>query len=613
MSSGDASSVSSAGICHSSRDSGSGSSAFSYNSTTSLSVLNTNRRRRRKTGRRRTTGQPGLLQTCHKYQCTFCIETFKHKYDWQRHEKSLHLSLEEWLCSPTGATVLDPGTGAVLCVYCGEAEPDQMHLNGHNHRVCQERAPKERTFYRKDHLRQHLKLVHESNFREWPMDQWKVASREIQSRCGFCNMSLATWTDRADHLAEHFKSGSTMADWKGGWGFHPQVLEIVDNAMPPYLIHYERSSPLPISAISGPADTPTSAYELIKLELENFTREHLATHGWLPSDAELQQEGCSIIFGADIVSSDPTSTAPSWLRDLFVCSEVSQVARLRPMQQIAKSRISQLKINGKGSIFDNCELENELLRFALMHNTLNLTLSDIELQQEASNILGHMEAFSPDPSKHYVDFLARLIWGSTQWLELFRQRTQLSTNDIEDENNPQPNIDSVEPTTENTGPNATEGQLGLLQENMSSILDLGNWTLCSPDVPGRVPYPEVQSNQQVTTDGLALPSGRRSPVATSVLINHGSSYRGEKPPNGIPFLLNDHNSYRRLAAGLSRFVASAISPNNPNSHVPTDEELQYQARWMWYDDDDPWNQTPADNVEWLREFKRDVGLFEEDS
>ncbi|KAL6407369.1 C2H2 transcription factor [Ilyonectria robusta] len=29
--------------------------------------------------------------------------------------------------------------------------------------------------------------------------------------------------------------------------------------------------------------------------------------------------------------------------------------------------------------------------------------------------------------------------------------------------------------------------------------------------------------------------------------------------------------------------------------------------------DDSWNQTPADNVEWLREFKRDVGLLVDDS
>jgi hypothetical protein len=35
-------------------------------------------------------------------KCTFCCDTFKHKYDWARHEKSLHLSMEEWVCAPHG-------------------------------------------------------------------------------------------------------------------------------------------------------------------------------------------------------------------------------------------------------------------------------------------------------------------------------------------------------------------------------------------------------------------------------------------------------------------------------------------------------------------------------
>jgi hypothetical protein len=30
------------------------------------------------------------------YQCTFCTDNFKTKYDWQRHEKTFHLSLERW-------------------------------------------------------------------------------------------------------------------------------------------------------------------------------------------------------------------------------------------------------------------------------------------------------------------------------------------------------------------------------------------------------------------------------------------------------------------------------------------------------------------------------------
>jgi hypothetical protein len=31
-----------------------------------------------------------------RYQCTFCTDVFKTKHDWQRHERSLHLSLDEW-------------------------------------------------------------------------------------------------------------------------------------------------------------------------------------------------------------------------------------------------------------------------------------------------------------------------------------------------------------------------------------------------------------------------------------------------------------------------------------------------------------------------------------
>lgn len=31
-----------------------------------------------------------------RYQCTFCTDTFKTKYDWQRHEATIHLSLDQW-------------------------------------------------------------------------------------------------------------------------------------------------------------------------------------------------------------------------------------------------------------------------------------------------------------------------------------------------------------------------------------------------------------------------------------------------------------------------------------------------------------------------------------
>jgi hypothetical protein len=119
------------------------------------------------------------------------------------------------------------------CVFCGEANPDEAHVDSHNYSACQERTMSERTFYRKDHLRQHLKLVHNAKFTSWSMEQWKATTPEIRSRCGFCDAILDTWSVRVDHLAEHFKKGKSMADWKGGWGFEAPVLDMVENSIPP--------------------------------------------------------------------------------------------------------------------------------------------------------------------------------------------------------------------------------------------------------------------------------------------------------------------------------------------------------------------------------------------
>ncbi|KAK2672608.1 hypothetical protein RAB80_012687 [Fusarium oxysporum f. sp. vasinfectum] len=53
-----------------------------------------------------------------------------------------------------------------------------------------------------------------------------------------------------------------------------------------------------------------------------------------------------------------------------------------------------------------------------------------------------------------------------------------------------------------------------------------------------------------------------------------------------------------------------MSPHNPASRVPSDEEIQHYARWISYNDDDPFNQTIAENKDWLEAFKRDVGITE---
>jgi hypothetical protein len=154
------------------------------------------------------------------FKCTFCCDTFKHKYDWVRHEKSLHLNMEEWICTPHGASVVLPLTGRVHCAYCSALDPTPEHLQQHNHSACVDGRSTPRVFRRKDHLVQHLRLVH--GLETLPLiDDWKMESTPIVSRCGFCDKTLNSWDERADHLAAHFREGKTMASWTGEHNFEP--------------------------------------------------------------------------------------------------------------------------------------------------------------------------------------------------------------------------------------------------------------------------------------------------------------------------------------------------------------------------------------------------------
>jgi hypothetical protein len=222
---------------------------MSHGSRNSLGSLGSRGKDRRR--RRRTAANPSRslnVTELRPFQCTFCTDRFRTKYDWARHEKSLHLSLEKWICAPLGPVVTISSSGERQCVYCGEKNPSNEHAEiTHNHRLCEEKGPDARTFYRKDHLRQHLRLVHSCKMVE-SMDMWKSEATFIKSRCGFCAQKFDRWQERIDHLAKHFKSGAQMRDWKGCRGLDPAVAANVTNAMPPYLIGNESRSPFPFSA-----------------------------------------------------------------------------------------------------------------------------------------------------------------------------------------------------------------------------------------------------------------------------------------------------------------------------------------------------------------------------
>lgn len=201
-----------------------------------------NGRRRHYRRRRRT------LVEEHRYQCTFCPFSSKKKHDWCRHEKSVHLSLESWICTPTvevmrqiGQTQANGSQPAPDCTLCGKPSPSVGHwADIHDFEICADRPLAERTFARKDHLWQHLQKFHHCRGGSIPPPLAKHLERlcrserhEVRSRCGFCGCQLQTWGQRVDHLADHFKDGHRMNQWIGDWGLDGVVLQELRDAVLP--------------------------------------------------------------------------------------------------------------------------------------------------------------------------------------------------------------------------------------------------------------------------------------------------------------------------------------------------------------------------------------------
>ncbi|KAL2862383.1 uncharacterized protein BJX67DRAFT_385637 [Aspergillus lucknowensis] len=277
------------------------------------------------------------------YQCTFCTDTFRTKYDWTRHEKTLHLSLEYFTCCPSGPTYVDEVEKTTRCALCDHDNPSNHHIESHSYSKCQEKPPVLRTFYRKDHLVQHLRLMHEVYKFLPAMEGWKYQVDKVNSRCGFCCENFSSWAERNKHIARHFRKGALMKDWRGSRGLEPHVSLAVENAMPPYMISYESSTPNPFSASrtvnisqeeTGSAVQP-SIYEAFTIQLTKAVR-CAAPAGEPITDNLIQREARRLAYGDD----DPWNQTPAdnseWLK-LFKVGLGLQPAdghtEIRPFQQ----------------------------------------------------------------------------------------------------------------------------------------------------------------------------------------------------------------------------------------------------------------------------------------
>lgn len=265
-------------------------------------------------------------ETSRPFQCTFCVDTFRTKYDWMRHEKSLHLNLEKWICCPNGPVEPCPSGHTTVCAYCRMPEPTAEHIEYHDHSTCDDKGLNARTFTRKDHLRQHLRLVHHVKF-DRAMEEWKAVPDVLRSRCGFCDAVFESWDERAAHLSKHFREGKTMGEWTGGWGFDPEVACHVADAMTPFMIEAERAKPLPWSVEKGdvnmyddlqrehgkgPQGSSSKGWEVMGAVLSDYVTQ-CRERGEEITDQRLQKYARQCLYGSDDTWNQTRADDPQWL------------------------------------------------------------------------------------------------------------------------------------------------------------------------------------------------------------------------------------------------------------------------------------------------------------
>ncbi|KAH6693565.1 hypothetical protein F5X68DRAFT_227974 [Plectosphaerella plurivora] len=298
------------------------------------SIASAPRRRRRRT--RQTPFRPPATEK-RRYQCTFCTDSYKTRHDWKRHERTFHLSLDRWQCLRFGPVTVDASTGAMSCVFCGTRDPSPEHLETHAYAACASRPGEDRVFFRKDHLLQHLRLVHNGCRFNERMTAWVVAVDDVRSRCGFCDARMDSWAAREKHLADHFRSGKDMRDWTGDRGFDPDVEASVRDDMPAYMIAHQRETMDPFSAsradhrVQDDADDGNDITPETSVAAENPSA-HSPRHaervllayisaeikqGRVPTDEQIRTKLGIVIYGPEYDEWEHTwADDPQWLEQL---------------------------------------------------------------------------------------------------------------------------------------------------------------------------------------------------------------------------------------------------------------------------------------------------------
>lgn len=316
---------------------------------------------------------------------------------------------------------------------------------------------------------------------------------------------------------------------------------------------------------------------------------HFYKHARMPTGDEMQLEACRILFASEPLS-HVDLVCPSWLRDLvFSNVAISQQAQFGPLRSNAESRLSSLEISGKNNIFEGCPFEMQLQEFVQAKQLLGLSIRDDELREECCRIVGRLEEVSATPSDFIANWLIKIIHLPGDWLLPFRQRTGIELIGL----------------SEGMNLNAMIQDYTRLEQELGAYLDLQRVIGIEPPDDdlrrqARVIIHGSDSNVNHTAadDDYWLAAFRQrhsttteNPEAWNTPLRpdpHLLAARGLVLKTSTAFL-NDHNYWRWFTQELRRWVSAIMSPHNPASRIPSDEEIQHYARWISYNEYVPFN------------------------
>lgn len=170
-----------------------------------------------------------------KYHCTFCQSSFGTAYTWKRHEESVHVPQKAWICAPHHFNMNIASNKCPI----RDIVPDMIGCSGtecsHLFEVCWKKAKKDRMFFRKDALKQHIGLVHCKGMsstcqcqllKTIRFDDWieNISANDCDLTCYFCGFVNSSWDERAKHTIAHFERGLTIDRWlRPGMPYDPWV------------------------------------------------------------------------------------------------------------------------------------------------------------------------------------------------------------------------------------------------------------------------------------------------------------------------------------------------------------------------------------------------------